>query len=288
MIKEEGRIHVELTIKSYLNSLRPAERRVADYILAHAQDTMHLSISKLARNAQVSEGTIVKFCQKIGYSGYQDLKISLAKGSDSREEEHIYGEIQAEDDLPLITKKLFQIYHHSLKSTCQLLLEAPLQKAVEMIIKSRRLYFFGFGASSIVALDGEMKFRRIDFWVQALTDNHSQQTAAALLTPEDLVIAISDSGRTKELYRVLEIVKEVGSSIIVITSNQGSPISSLADITLLVSSQETPFRGSAIASRLAQMTVMDILFLGTATSSQEKTIEALKKTRLAMQETKIQ
>lgn len=287
MVREEGHIHVDLTIKSYLNSLRPAERRVADYILAHARDTMHLSISKLAQKAQVSEGTIVKFCQKIGFSGYQDLKISLAKDSDSREEEHIYGEIQMEDDLPLITKKLFQIYHHSLKSTSQLLLEAPLEKAVDFIQKSRCIYLFGFGASSIVAIDGEMKFQRINIWAKALTDNHSQKTVAALLTPEDLVIAISDSGKTKELYRSLEVAKDVGAPIIAITSNQGSPVTTLAQITLLVSSQETSFRGSAIASRIAQMTVMDLLFLGTATGSTTKTLEALKKTRLVMQENKM-
>lgn len=248
---------------------------------------MHLSITRLAQKAQVSEGTIVKFCQRLGFRGYQDLKISLAKGSESKEEEHIYGEIQMEDDLQLITKKLFQIYHHSLESTRQLLLWAPLQEAVDMIVRGRRIFFFGFGASGIVALDGEMKFRRIDFWVQALTDNHSQKTAASLLTPEDRVVAVSDSGRTEELYQVLEVVKEAGTPIILITSNQGSPMSSLATITLPVSSQETPFRGSALASRLAQMTVMDLLFLGVATSTQERTLEALKRTRLVLQESKI-
>ncbi len=287
MANHEDLLNVELKIKSYLNSLRPAERKVADYILAHARDTMHLSITRLAQKAQVSEGTIVKFCQRLGFRGYQDLKISLAKGSESKEEEHIYGQIQMEDDLQLITEKLFQIYHHSLKSTCQLLLEAPLQEAVDLIKKSRRIYLFGYGASSIVALDGEMKFQRINIWAQAFTDNHSQKTAAALLTPEDLVIAISDSGRTRELYRVLEVVKDVGAPIIAITSNQGSPITTLAQITLLVSSQETSFRGSAIASRIAQMTVMDLLFLGTATGSNNKTLEALKKTRLVMQESKM-
>lgn len=287
MANHQDLLNVELKIKSYLNSLRPAERKVADYILAHARDTMHLSITRLAQKAQVSEGTIVKFCQRLGFRGYQDLKISLAKGSESKEEEHIYGEIQMEDDLQLITKKLFQIYHHSLESTRQLLLWAPLQEAVDMIVRGRRIFFFGFGASGIVALDGEMKFRRIDFWVQALTDNHSQKTAASLLTPEDRVVAVSDSGRTEELYQVLEVVKEAGTPIILITSNQGSPMSSLATITLPVSSQETPFRGSALASRLAQMTVMDLLFLGVATSTQERTLEALKRTRLVLQESKI-
>ncbi|MBU4349803.1 MurR/RpiR family transcriptional regulator [bacterium] len=276
-----------LRIKSQLTSLKPAERRVADYILDNINEVIHLSITKMAENAGVSEATVVKFCQHIGYSGYQELKIILAQAGEKDYREHIYGEIEANDDIDIIIKKIFQIYNQSLNNTKELLQNTDVKTSIEMILKARRLYFFGFGASGIVAEDADLKFKRINYISEALTDNHRQKTIGALLTKEDVVIAISDSGRTKELIESLKIVKNAMAKIIAITSNLGSPITKLADITLLTSSQETPFRGSALASRMAQLAVIDVLFLGAAVAEYDKTLEALNKTRLVMQESKL-
>lgn len=276
-----------LRIKSQLISLKPAERRVADYILDNINEVIHLSITKMAENAGASEATVVKFCQHIGYSGYQELKIILAQAGEKEHREHIYGEIEANDDINIIIEKIFQIYNQSLNDTKELLQNTDVKISIEMILKARRLYFFGFGASGIVAEDADLKFKRIDYISEALIDNHKQKTAGALLTKEDVVIAISDSGKTKELIESLEIVKHTMAKIIAITSNLGSPITKLADITLLTSSQETPFRGSALASRMAQLAVIDVLFLGVATAEYTKTLEALEKTRVALQESKL-
>jgi len=276
-----------LRIKSQLTSLKPAERRVADYILDNINKVIHLSITKMAENAGVSEATVVKFCQHIGYSGYQELKIILAQAGEKDYREHIYGEIEANDDIDIIIKKIFQIYNQSLNNTKELLQNTDVKTGIEMILKARRLYFFGFGASGIVAEDADLKFKRINYVAEALIDNHKQKTVGALLTKEDVVIAISDSGRTKELIESLKIVKNVMAKIITITSNSGSPITKLADITLLTSSQETPFRGSALASRMAQLAVIDVLFLGAAVAEYTKTLEALEKTRVALQESKL-
>ncbi|MBU4349126.1 MurR/RpiR family transcriptional regulator [bacterium] len=278
-----------LRIKSHLTSLKPAERKVADYILDNVNEVIHLSITKMAENVGVSEATVVKFCQHIGYSGYQELKIILAQagGKEHGVGEHIYGEIEVNDNLDTIIEKIFQIYNQSLNNTKELLKNADIKASVEMILKARRIYFFGFGASGIVAEDAELKFKRINHIAEALIDNHKQKMVGALLTEEDLVIGISDSGKTKELIESLEIVKLTMAKIIAVTSNLGSPITKLADITLLTSSQETPFRGSALASRMAQLAVIDVLFLGVATAEYDKTLEALEKTRVAMQESKL-
>jgi len=276
-----------LRIKSHLTSLKPAERKVADYILDNVNEVIHLSITKMAENVGVSEATVVKFCQHIGYSGYQELKIILAQAGGKEHGEHIYGEIEANDNLDIIIEKIFQIYNQSLNNTKELLKNADIKASVEMILKARRIYFFGFGASGIIAEDAELKFKRINHIAEALIDNHKQKMVGVLLTEEDLVIGISDSGKTKELIESLEIVKLTMAKIIAITSNLGSPITKLADITLLTSSQETPFRGSALASRMAQLAVIDVLFLGVATAEYTKTLEALEKTRVALQESKL-
>lgn len=282
-----GLPHGFLRIESHLDALKPAEKKVAEYILKNSPETIRLSITKLAENVGVSEATIVKFCQHIGYSGYQELKIMLAQSNDESEKEHIYGEIEADDSANIIVEKIFQIYQHSFNSTKKFLLNADVTACVQLILTAERLFFFGYGASGIVALDAEQKFKRIDHIAEALIDSHSQKTVAALFTEKDLVIAISDSGRTKELIGSVKVAKQAGAKIVGITSNLGSPLTQSADQVLLTSSKETPFRGSALASRMAQLAVIDVLFLGVATAEYDHTLTALNKTRLAMLETKL-
>ncbi|MFW6280669.1 MAG: MurR/RpiR family transcriptional regulator [Halanaerobium sp.] len=279
--------HGILRINSYLEQLKPAEKRVAQYIIDNHEEVIHLSITKLARAADVSEATVVKFCQHIGYSGYQELKIMLAQVEKKGEKERIYGEIEANDETDEIINKIFQIYEQTLDSTKKLLQQSNIEKAIKFLINARRIFFFGFGASGIVAEDSELKFKRINYAAEALIDNHKQKTMASLLSKEDLVVAISDSGRTKELMESLKIAKNAGANILAITSNMGSPVTEIADLVLLTSSKETPFRGSALASRMAQLAVIDVLFLGAATHQYEKTIEALNKTRVVMQDSRI-
>ncbi|MFW5987999.1 MAG: MurR/RpiR family transcriptional regulator [bacterium] len=279
--------HGILRINSYLEQLKPAEKRVAQYIIDNHKEVIHLSITKLAQAADVSEATVVKFCQHIGYSGYQELKIMLAQVEKKGEKERIYGEIEANDETDEIINKIFQIYEQTLDSTKKLLQQSNIEKAIKFLINARRIFFFGFGASGIVAEDSELKFKRINYAAEALIDNHKQKTMASLLSKEDLVVAISDSGRTKELMESLKIAKNAGANILAITSNMGSPVTEIADLVLLTSSKETPFRGSALASRMAQLAVIDVLFLGAATHQYEKTIEALNKTRVVMQDSRI-
>ena len=285
--QQSGMAHGVLRINSYMEQLKPAEKKVAKYILNNTDEVIHLSITKLANNADVSEATIVKFCQHIGYSGYQELKIMLAQARKKQNTERIYGEIEADDEISSIVNKIFQIYDHSLSNTRKLIHDNNIKQAIEMILKSERIFFFGFGASGIVAEDSELKFKRINYLAEALLDNHKQKTMASLLSEDDLVIAISDSGQTKELIESVEVAQNAGARILVITSNMGAPLTELADKVLLTSSKETPFRGSALASRMAQLAVIDVLFLGVATSEYEKTVESLDKTRVVMQESRI-
>src|SRR5690554_1195337 len=165
--------------------------------------------------------------------------------------------------------------------------EGPLAETISMLLKARRIFFYGYGASAIVAMDGELKFKRIGHQAEALLDNHSQKTVGCLLDGNDVVVAISNSGRTKELIEALVIVKEAGAKVVAISSNLGSPIAKYSDQILLYSSEETQLRGSALASRLSQMTVLDMLFLGVATTEYDKVAGALSKTRETVKSSRI-
>lgn len=273
-----------LQIKSHMDLLKPAEKRVAEYVIENSDEVVYSSITNLADQIGVSEATIVKFCQRVGYSGYQELKIMLARTNQQPDEnEIIYGAIEPGDSIGGLKDKLFQIYDESLESTHKLIETDLYEEVVDKILAARRVYFFGYGASGIVARDAELKFVRIGLPAVAMTDSHSQKTVASLLEPEDLVLAISDSGRTRELIEVLDILEEMSCQRVAITSQIGSPISERSEITLLTSSRETPYRGSAIASRIAQLAVIDILFLATALANHDETTAALQKTREAMQ-----
>ncbi|MFN2362721.1 MAG: MurR/RpiR family transcriptional regulator [Halarsenatibacteraceae bacterium] len=273
-----------LQIKSYLDSLKPAEKRVAEYVIENSGEVVYSSITNLADQIGVSEATIVKFCQRVGYSGYQELKIMLARADrQSDDQEIIYGAIEPGDSIANLKDKLLQIYDQSLENTHKLIETDLYEEVVARILRARRIYFFGYGASGIVARDAELKFVRIGLPAIAITDSHSQKTVASLLKPDDLVLAISDSGRTRELIEVLDILEEIGCQRVAITSQVGSPVSERSEITLLTSSRETPYRGSAIASRIAQLAVIDILFLATALANHDETTAALQKTREAMQ-----
>ncbi len=213
--------------------------------------------------------------------------LAQLKQVERKQERNIYGPINGDDNLEVIINKLFQIYNQSLENTKKLFTDCNLQSSINLVLNAERIYFFGFGASGIVAQDAELKFKRIGYQAEALVDNHIQNTIAPLLNKNDLVVAISDSGKTKELFESLEVVVETEAAIISITSNLGSPISNLADEVLLTSSKETSFRGSAIASRMAQLAIIDVLFISAATAEYEKTVEALDKTRIALQKSRL-
>ena len=277
-----------LHLKSHLKDLKPAEKKVAEYILKNVDEVIYASITSLSEKTGVSEATIVKLCQRLGYSGYQELKIMLAR--DSRQQntpEKIYGEINPDDSLVQIKNKMFQKYQEVLGNTKSLLDNRKIARIIELIGKSQRLYFFGFGASSLGARDAELKFTRINIPATAVDRVHDQKMLSANLTEKDLVFAISNSGRTREILEAVEILKENSCPVVAITSQAGSPLGQKADYLLLNSSKETPFRGSAMASRMAQMAVIDMIFLGTALENYEETNKALQRTREAVQSSKV-
>ncbi len=277
-----------LHLKSHLKDLKPAEQKVADYILKNVDEVIYASITSLSEETGVSEATIVKLCQRLGYSGYQELKIMLARESrqESRQEK-IYGEINPDDSLAQVKDKMFQKYQEVLGKTKSLLDDRKIARIIELIGESQRLYFFGFGASSLVARDAELKFTRINIPATAVDRIHDQKMLSANLTEKDLVFAISNSGRTREILEAVDILLENNCPVVAITSQAGSPLGQRADHLLLNSSKETPFRGSAMASRMAQMAVIDMIFLGTALENYEETNRALQRTREAVQSSKV-
>lgn len=267
-----------LHLRSSYPTLRPAERRVADEILRNPSAIVHLSITELAKLAGVSDATVVKFCKRLGYKGFQEFKILLAQDVVIKPEP-IYGEVEPGNDIGTIKEKIFQANITALQDTAQVLNTQALEEAVRAIAKAREIHFYGLGASGIVALDAEQKFSRIGLRASAFVDSHMQITRAVLLRPGDVVVGLSYSGETIEIVEALRAARNVGALTIAITNYSASAITTQADLVLVTSSHENIFRSGAISSRIAQLSIIDTIFIAVALVDYARSQEAIEKTR---------
>ncbi len=270
-----------LHIRGTFPALRPAEKRVAQVILSNPQEAVHYSITELAKQAQVSDATVVKFCKRLGYKGYQEFKIVLAQDV-AVKPALIHGEVEPGNDVHTIKEKIFQANISALQETAQVLDSQALERAVQALAQAGEIHFYGVGASGIVALDAEHKFARIGLRASAFVDSHMQIARAVHLQPGDVAVGLSFSGETAEIVEALRIAKEAGALTIAITSYSGSTLAREADILLLTATQNNLFKSAAIASRLTQLSTIDVLFIAVALVDHSRAQQAIEKAQVVL------
>ena len=173
---------------------------------------------------------------------------------------------------------------YSINSTLAILNPESIEKAITLLDRARRIIVIGVGASGIVACDFEQKLKRINKWCEAVTDSHFMLTAAVHLQENDVVLAVSYSGETKEIINALKIACANGAAVISLTGYSANTVQKMADINLFVSVSEQSIRSGATASRIAQLNVIDILFTGLASLNYEQSVDYLEKTRKVIQD----
>jgi len=174
----------------------------------------------------------------------------------------------------------------SIQDTMSVLSAEEVERAADALWKARKIDVYGVGASAVIAQDIEQKLSRINRWCVAYSDFHAQLTSAVSLTPKDVAIGVSYSGQIEEIIQSLSEAKKQGATIISLTKFGSSPVAELGDIRLFTSSVEQSIRSGAMASRIAQLNVVDILFVTIASRQPNKVIPALEKTRMALSRTK--
>lgn len=266
-----------IKIRSVYNSLTKAEKKVADYVLANSREVIYLSITELSEKCNTGETTIVRFCRRIGLSGFQEFKLNLAKDV-IEPETSIHENISFEDPIKLQVQKITNDNTQAVANTTKLLSLDEVEKAVEAIVNAKKIDFYGVGASGYTALDAKYKFMRLGLNVDANLDTHIQAISASNLSKEDVAVAISFSGSTKDTVTTYQIAKRSGAKAICITNFARSPITKVADIVLLTSAKETPLRSGALTSKIAQLHVLDILYTAVAIRLRDKAVQALDKT----------
>ncbi|MFI6101008.1 MurR/RpiR family transcriptional regulator [Lentzea sp. NPDC051213] len=277
-------------IRSLLPGLARAEQRVAKVVLENPGTVAHRSITEVAEQAGTSETTVTRFCKAIGVGGYPELRIALAADtarSQARANHDMGGDIGPGDDLKQVVGKVAFADARAVEETAEQLDIESLDKVIQAVAGARRVDVYGFGASAFVAFDLQQKLHRIGLTCFAWNDTHIALTSAAVLTPADVAVGISHTGSTSETVEALRVAKETGATTVALTNFPRSPITEVADHVLTTAARETTFRSGAMASRIAQLTVIDCLFIGvaqhhvdTAKTALEATYEAVSGHRL--------
>ncbi len=274
-------------IRAELPTLRPAELRVALAILEDPAAAAGLAIGTLAERCETSPATVLRFCRAVGFTSYPALRLELARetGRDraAQHEPSPTGDISPTDSVPQIVAKIAWSDARAIEDTAALLDVDALAQAIDAVAAARRIDIYGVGASGFVASDLHQKLHRIGLLSSVSPDPHAALTSAALLGPEDVAVAISHTGTTRDTVEALRVAQAGGATTIAITNVRDSPITAHASLVLTTAARETTFRSGAMASRIAQLAVVDCLFVGVAQRSWDRTLRALERTYVAVQ-----
>jgi RpiR family carbohydrate utilization transcriptional regulator len=275
-----------LRIRSIYPSLGKVHKRIADRILKDPRAVVTLPVTELAEGAQASEASVVLLCKKLGLRGFHDLKFVLAEEV-YHSSSDIHEEIERDDDIPLIIKKVFNTSIQALRDTMSILDQSALAAAARAILEAERVLIIGAGISGIIAQDFWMKLFRINRNASFYDNQTTMKMAAAIVNPGDLVFAISHSGSTKAVIDALKIATSRRAKTVGLTNYLNSPFSKLVEILLLTSSRETGVREEEMTSRIAQLAVIDSLFVAVAHGSYETSAATLRRTRAAVSDEKL-
>src|SRR5579884_3745491 len=267
-------------IESAYGSLRAAEQRVADFILAHPDELIYLTVTELAERTSTSESTVVRLCQKIGYKGYQEFKIVLARDLVEPATE-IYAAIEPDDDLAMVKSKVFQANAQALRDTIEVLDDAQLRRAVDAIAAARRFEIYGVGGSGPLAADAYHKFLKLGLSTIALSDGDLMAMSSSLLGENDVALGISHTGASRDVTDALGRAKKHGATTICITHRSSSPVTKVSDVVLVTAAKQTAFRSDAGSSRIAQLTIIDTLYVGVAHVNHARSLAMIERTREA-------
>lgn len=263
-------------LQQTLEGLPPQERRIAEIILHTPSEVPGWTINQLALQSGTSPATVTRFCKAFHFKGFPDFKMKLAAEISQPAQETAYQDIVAGNPLSRIVEAIAANHLASISDTTRLLDMERLEKAVELLCRANRIDLYGMATSSIVAQDFYQKLVRIGKNSTAFADSHMQITSASTLGSGDVALAVSYSGETPETIDALRVAKENGAATLSLTSYGSNTLARIADFPLFSSSLEEGMRRGDMASRIAQLHVIDILFTGMVSAGFDHYIPRLE------------
>lgn len=248
---------IVLDLKIQYPTFSKSEKKIADFVMENPNAVLPMFITELADKSGSSEATIVRFCRKLGYDGFQQFKLALAKSADVRP---VSENITPNDSAYDILSKVCEDIYCSLEKTKQTIDKHSLQVCCDKLLSADKILIFGLGNSASVAIDACHKMFRLGLNAIAYTDNHMQAIASAHTSKNSVVIGISHSGHSKDIVQAMQNAKDRGATTISLTSEKKSPIVKVSDVVLYTVSDETNYRILGLSSRIAQLTIIDTIY----------------------------
>ena len=269
-------------IRMRLPSLTPLEGKVAADILGRRDISPDMSLREVAEGSGVSEAMVVKVAKKLGFAGFREFRAGLIEyyGSESAS---LHSEISAEDTAGEVVQKVFRTAMQALEETFAILDLEAFERATDYLHRARQRDFYGLGGSAQIARDVSHKFLRIGIRTSVFDDAHMMMMSAALLTPDDVAVAYSHSGNTSAVIEALELARRNGARTIAVTNYADSPLARLADVVLCSTAQNSPLLGENATARIAQLNLLDALFVATAQRDRKTADANLSRTMRAVQ-----
>ncbi|NIK98424.1 MurR/RpiR family transcriptional regulator [Yersinia aleksiciae] len=271
-------------IQNNLDLLSKSERKVAEVILASPQTAIHSSIATLAKMANVSEPTVNRFCRRLDTKGFPDFKLHLAQ-SLANGTPYVNRNVEEDDSVAAYTGKIFESTMASLDMVKNNLDIAAINRAVDLLTQAKKISFFGLGASAAVAHDAMNKFFRFNIPVIYFDDIVMQRMSCMNSSEGDVVVLISHTGRTKSLVELAHLARENDATVIAITSRD-TPLANEATLPLLLDVPEDTDVYMPMVSRIAQLTLIDVLATGFTLRRGAKFRDNLKRVKDALKESR--
>ncbi|MBM6967770.1 MurR/RpiR family transcriptional regulator [Pseudoramibacter alactolyticus] len=274
------------TIRTKYNTLSKTQKVIADFILQNASRIPLLSITEVARACNTSETTVMRFLKKLDYNSYQVFRVNIAQETTDDPSTSINDELSRHDNLETIKHKIISHTLTAIHDIDVLLPEKILTQAIDAIRSANRLLIYGVGASGAIALDAYHKFGGIGLDVCTYPDPHLMNITCSHAAPDDLMLAISHTGESNEVLHAVRIAKERGVTVIGLTSFTNSTLAKLSDLYLLSSTNDKKYHSEAMASRIVQLTIVDILYTATFMQDPAHYYQALNASRIAVSHNK--
>lgn len=273
-------------ILAVYDTLRPSERRLADYVARHGASVIRLSMPELAERAGVSQPTIARFCAALGYDGFREFKLQFAQNVGGGGMPFVHQDVEADDGAADIANKVFDRTIATLMAVRNALSADQIEHGIRLLAGARRIEFYGCGNSGIVALDIQHKFFRLGIPTTAYSDPHVFSMSAALLGPGDVAVLVSNSGRTWDMLTAATLARGSGAAVLALT-HSGSPLAKLADVCVFSDVEEDSEVYTPMTSRISHLVLGDVLAAGVSLERAESVAAGLQRAKAHLRERRI-
>lgn len=269
-------------VRMMLPDMSPSETRIMAVLMDRDLETK-APLKQVAEAAGASEAMVVKTAKKLGYTGFRELRAALAEYRRQATVD-LHDELRPGDGARTILEKVFNTAIQALKETLVILDVVAFEKAADLLYSARNRDFYGLGGSAQIARDVAHKFLRIGIRTSVYDDTHMMAMSASLLGPGDVVVACSHSGRSAGVIEAVATAQAGGAAVIALTNYDTSPLADLADLVLCSTAQGSPLTGENAAARIAQLNIMDAVFVAVAEKCYSDAEYNLARTMAAVRE----